>query len=190
MEKFDLGALVAARKQEKNEALTSDQEHLVAMAGRAREIQVALLRGVQQLTPILIMDRGDGSPLAVAEVGELFKEGIESEQRSAAIIELLNRLDAKAFVMATEAWMVSLPANGMEKVEDVELERPIREDDRRVSSLVLNGRGAKGDALVAIFKIKEGGEVRELEAEPMHLDVGPDVVMGGALGGVRRESVQ
>lgn len=99
-----------------------------------------------------------GGERGLAMVSEVFTEKMR-EHAPEALRHLLVQADAQAYVLMSESWM--LPQSAMEALKaqtkggEFELERPISQDDRRISIVSLNGESLEGDVLFAAFRIDE-----------------------------------
>ena len=127
-----------------------------------------------------------GVGAAAVSLAPLFVPGLE-EMRGPIIAGNLKKLGAIAYVMASESWMLALPPEDQKKGKLPDLERPIREDDRRVSVVSLMGENRVGDYVMVSLKIAEGKK-RKLDLEnPMHVAYGSkakDGYGGGRLMGL------
>jgi hypothetical protein len=92
--------------------------------------------------------------------------------RGPVIAANLKRMGATAYVLASESWMLPLPKECQQKGKPVELERPVSEDDRRMSVIALTGENRAGDWVMVSLKILEGKK-RKLDLEdPVHIGCG------------------
>jgi len=109
----------------------------------------------------------DGGAMVLMPIGILFSDQYD-EIRDHALKAVLKDLDAKAFMILSEAW--TLPT-GVAKPIDHE----ISEDDRRISIMNFLGQNTDGDTLHVSYRIIEGKRPRTLADEPEHVIlVGPE----------------
>lgn len=133
---------------------------------------------------------------AVMSVQPLFAPGME-RFRGPGLARILREQEADFYLLGSEAWTLPQEATraiaesqgklSPESIKDLELERPIREDDRRISVLMINGESREGDVLMAVFRIDEGnGRAVDLEKpEIFYIErKSKDVGSGGSLSGL------
>jgi hypothetical protein len=110
----------------------------------------------------VIAESKDGKKEVLAiSVCELFAPKY-TDLKPHALKALFRRLDAECYALASEAWMLELPVSKEQPVEaqleEPELAVPVREDDRRISVLLLNGETTAGDQLFGTWRITEEAE--------------------------------
>ena len=150
--------------------VTPAQRNLLLVAAQLAEFAKKVIESGEELAPMLhalVLDPKvpGGIGAAAVSLAPLFVPGPE-EMRGPIIADNLKKLGVIAYVMASESWTLALPPEDQQKGELPELERPIREDDRRVSVVSLMGENRVGDYVMGVAEDRGRQEAHARPREP------------------------
>lgn len=171
--------------------LTATQREMVEMAKNLAELaRAGMDEGIAAGVPAMIGIRvaKDASQFA-GQRGVVIVEHVMSEEMRAfapqALRRLLREAQADAYVLMVESWtlpksaMEALARRAKEEGREFELDRPISEDDRRISVLSLHGESKAGEALAAVLRINEKDKRSlDLDNEEMFMIAGAGEAKG------------
>lgn len=148
--------------------MANTMEDLTKGEGRIARFAKRTIEEGKEFHPMMEVTDSKGNITVLILLG-IFDPDMRDQKRC-LLKDILKKHDAVSYLIASEAWSLELHHDAFKTLRTSDngtpiLERPIRDDDRRKSILIVHGENTNGDMVFSVRDIDENTDPRTL-SEP------------------------